>query len=257
MPTRVPSMKSTIALLQVLFLLRGLSSTTALTFCHKDQADHVFREFSRTTRGVCWGKREFYVGKSITKRNGVCINKLALMMNDSLENKEDEGESKIEEELERLQEQFALIEALEARNEAQLDSFVDEQDQWESMEEEERILLESKACLLERMGQITSEMLRMLTGAMTNDSLENKEDEEKSKIEEELERLQEQFALIEALEARNEAQLDSFVNEQYQWESIEEEERILLESKACVLERMEQITSELLQMWMGAKSIDG
>lgn len=76
-------------------------------------------------------------------------------------------------------------------------------------------------------------------------------------IEEELERLQEQLALIEALEQRNEAQLDSFVDEQDQWDSLESEEKDLLQSKDEILKRMDQITTELLQLWMGAKSQDG
>ena len=37
-----------------------------------------------------------------------------------------------------------LIEALEERNAAQLDSFVDEQDQWDSMDEADRQLLLQK-----------------------------------------------------------------------------------------------------------------
>ena len=76
-------------------------------------------------------------------------------------------------------------------------------------------------------------------------------------IEEELENLQQQLALIEALEQRNEAQLDSFVDEQDQWESLEPEEQDLLRSKDEIVERMDQITTEFLQLWMGAKSQDG
>ena len=76
-------------------------------------------------------------------------------------------------------------------------------------------------------------------------------------IEEELENLQQQLALIESLEQRNEAQLDSFVDEQDQWESLEPEEQDLLRSKDEIVERMDQITTELLQLWMGAKSQDG
>lgn len=76
-------------------------------------------------------------------------------------------------------------------------------------------------------------------------------------IEEELEKLREQLTLIEALEQRNEAQLDSFVDKQDQWESLEKEEQELLRSKDDIVERMDQITTELLQLWMGAKSQDG
>lgn len=76
-------------------------------------------------------------------------------------------------------------------------------------------------------------------------------------IEEELERLQHTLASIEALEERNKAQLDSFVDEEDQWNSLEEFERELLESKEEIEERMEKMAEELLQMWMGAKSMEG
>ena len=46
--------------------------------------------------------------------------------------------------LEELQGTLHYIEALEERNKSQLGSFIDEQDQWESMEDFERELLSSK-----------------------------------------------------------------------------------------------------------------
>jgi hypothetical protein len=78
-----------------------------------------------------------------------------------------------------------------------------------------------------------------------------------SSIEIELESLQHNFSLIEALEARNEAQLDSFVDKEDQWNSLEEEERILLESKELLVQRMEILAEKLVQLWMGQKSMDG
>jgi small-conductance mechanosensitive channel len=78
-----------------------------------------------------------------------------------------------------------------------------------------------------------------------------------SAITDEMERLQQQLTYIEALEERNKAQLDSFVDEQDQWDSMEEEERQLLRSKAGVEKRLEQMTSELVSMWMGGKSMEG
>lgn len=83
------------------------------------------------------------------------------------------------------------------------------------------------------------------------------ENEEVSPIEKELERLQQILTSIEALEERNKAQIDSFVDEQDQWESMDESERQLLESKSEVEKQMEKMTEELMQMWMGAKSMDG
>ena len=83
------------------------------------------------------------------------------------------------------------------------------------------------------------------------------ESEEVSPIEIELERLQQILTSIEALEERNKAQIDSFIDEQDQWESMDESERQLLESKTDVEKQMEKMTEELMQMWMGAKSMDG
>lgn len=92
-----------------------------------------------------------------------------------------------------------------------------------------------------------------------SDSNEKKADEDDapSDIEIELENLQNQITSIEALEERNKAQLDSFVDEQDQWDSLEDFERKLLSSKDETVKRMEKIAEELLQLWMGAKSMEG
>jgi hypothetical protein len=79
----------------------------------------------------------------------------------------------------------------------------------------------------------------------------------KTTVEEELERLQQQLSWIEALEARNEAQLDSFIDKKDQWDSLEEEEKMLLESKESIVQEMEILTEQLIQLWMGQKSMDG
>ena len=76
-------------------------------------------------------------------------------------------------------------------------------------------------------------------------------------LELELESLKNQLVYIQALEERNEAQIDSFIDKQHQWESLEEEERHLLESKDGIVNRMEVLTEELIQLWMGAKSNSG
>jgi hypothetical protein len=78
-----------------------------------------------------------------------------------------------------------------------------------------------------------------------------------SRVEEELDCLQQQLSLIEALEARNEAQFDSFIDKEDQWNSLEEEEKILLESKESIVQEMEILTEQLIQLWMGQKSMDG
>lgn len=55
--------------------------------------------------------------------------------------------------LEQLHNDLALIEAIEERNRAQIYSFIDEQDQWESMEEDDRQLLLKKDMILEQIKQ--------------------------------------------------------------------------------------------------------
>lgn len=56
---------------------------------------------------------------------------------------------------------------------------------------------------------------------------------------------------------RNKAQLESFVDEQDQWESLEEYERELLMSKDSILQKMEGLTEQLVMLFMGQKMKDG
>lgn len=83
------------------------------------------------------------------------------------------------------------------------------------------------------------------------------EEESKSNLELELEDLQNRLALIEALEERNKAQIESFVDEQDQWESLEPEEQELLQSKQDTIDRMELLAEQLVLGWMGQKSLEG
>lgn len=76
-------------------------------------------------------------------------------------------------------------------------------------------------------------------------------------LESELEHLQQQLQYIKALEERNLAQLESFVDEQDQWDSLEESERQLMSSKASIEIRIEELLSDLVNDWMGQKSMDG
>mmetsp|Transcript_16364 Transcript_16364/g.34244 ORF Transcript_16364/g.34244 Transcript_16364/m.34244 type:complete len:181 (+) Transcript_16364:140-682(+) len=78
--------------------------------------------------------------------------------------KKDEASSSIfilQGELDNIQNQLFLIEALEARSEAQLYSFIDERDQWDSLEEEERQLLLKKPRLLNRRAEIDEFLSRI------------------------------------------------------------------------------------------------
>ena len=95
-------------------------------------------------------------------------------------------------------------------------------------------------------------------GSDVNDSAGSECNEDPSSaITQEIERLQQQLTYIEALEERNRAQIYSFIDEQHQWESMEEDERQLLQSKDDIKDRMEQMTSELVSLWMGGKSKEG
>lgn len=90
-------------------------------------------------------------------------------------------------------------------------------------------------------------------GQQGQDSTEN----DGGAIQQELERLQDQLSIIEALEERNKAQLESFIDEEDQWSSMEDEEREILKSKDSVIEQMELLTEQLVMLWMGQKSQDG
>ena len=68
------------------------------------------------------------------------------------------GEENLGDKLSILQSQLSLIEALEERNKAQLDSFVDEQDQWDSLEEEEQELLLQKNAIVARIEELSKEL---------------------------------------------------------------------------------------------------
>jgi hypothetical protein len=59
--------------------------------------------------------------------------------------------------LEELRMRLVWIDAIEQRNEGQIDSFIDEEDQWNSMEEEERQLLGSKEFIIGRIEYIEAE----------------------------------------------------------------------------------------------------
>jgi len=83
------------------------------------------------------------------------------------------------------------------------------------------------------------------------------DDSSSSGIEEELEKLQHQLTLIEAIEERNKAQIYSFIDEEDQWNSMEEWEQELLSSKEALTQRMEQMTEELVLMFMGEKAKNG
>lgn len=73
----------------------------------------------------------------------------------------------------------------------------------------------------------------------------------------ELDDLRNQLSAIEALEERNKAQIDSFIDEQDQWDSMEPFERKMIESKGTIEARMEDIVLKLMNGWMDQKIMDG
>ena len=83
------------------------------------------------------------------------------------------------------------------------------------------------------------------------------DDSSSTGIEKELEKLQHQLTLIEAIEERNKAQIYSFIDEEDQWNAMEEWEQELLSSKDALTQRMEQLTEELVLLFMGEKSKNG
>ena len=70
----------------------------------------------------------------------------------------------------------------------------------------------------------------------------------RQELEEEQEELQGELYLIEAIEARNEAQLESFVDAQAQWEAQSDFDREALSRKPEVERRIDEIEALLLSM---------
>ena len=56
---------------------------------------------------------------------------------------------------------------------------------------------------------------------------------------------------------RNKAQIESFVDEEDQWQSLEEEERDLLNSKHSITQKMEELAEQLVMLFMGQKMRNG
>ena len=100
----------------------------------------------------------------------------------------------------------------------------------------------------------TAVLLLRMTAA---DDDEDKDDELPLHMTKELEDLQYQLSLIEALEERNRAQLDSFVDAQDQWDSLSSDEQELLTSKTALEARLEELMATLVNSWMGQRSRDG
>ena len=73
----------------------------------------------------------------------------------------------------------------------------------------------------------------------------------------EIEDLQQKLHYIEALEERNKSQLQSFIDEEDQWNALEEDERELLLSKKDIEKKMEVLVEQMVMLWMGQKSQEG
>lgn len=70
----------------------------------------------------------------------------------AFDNSDDDNTTK-----EVLENELLLIEAIEERNKAQIYSFIDEEDQWNSMEESERQLLLNKDTILQKLEELKQE----------------------------------------------------------------------------------------------------
>ena len=92
---------------------------------------------------------------------------------------------------------------------------------------------------------------------LQNESNSSEGTEPKSAIEVEIEDLQQKLHYIEALEERNKSQLQSFIDEEDQWNALEEDERELLLSKKDIEKKMEVLVEQMVMLWMGQKSQEG
>jgi|EP00970_Alexandrium_tamarense_P006828 hypothetical protein len=92
---------------------------------------------------------------------------------------------------------------------------------------------------------------------LQNQSNSSEGTEPKSAIEMEIEDLQQKLHYIEALEERNKSQLQSFIDEEDQWNALEEDERELLLSKKDIEKKMEVLVEQMVMLWMGQKSQEG
>ena len=59
-----------------------------------------------------------------------------------------------------------------------------------------------------------------------------------------VDQLQDKLVYIQALEERNKAQIDSFIDEEHQWESMEEYERELLSSKDDIEKQLKELLAK-------------
>ncbi|VEU39844.1 unnamed protein product [Pseudo-nitzschia multistriata] len=82
------------------------------------------------------------------------------------------------------------------------------------------------------------------TGELENASRPSRDWNADGEDGETLQSLQNKLSSIEALEERNSAQLDSFVDQNDQWESLEPDERELLSSKAEVVKKIEELSNK-------------
>ena len=65
------------------------------------------------------------------------------------------------------------------------------------------------------------------------------------------------FVPYNTRQERNKAQLDSFVDEEDQWQSPEEDERDFLRSKDIIIQKMEVLAEQLVMLFMGQKMRNG
>mmetsp|Transcript_11985 Transcript_11985/g.11706 ORF Transcript_11985/g.11706 Transcript_11985/m.11706 type:complete len:156 (-) Transcript_11985:1892-2359(-) len=134
-----------ITIARIMTLTKTMMTVDAFVYHHSDHTMNVRSpiRIKQTTRMSWKSPSSFAFPASLSSSENSILN-------------EDNDNDQDEEIISSLQNTLSYIEALEQRNTAQIYSFVDEKDQWESLEPYERELLSSKEEILKRLSEYSS-----------------------------------------------------------------------------------------------------
>eukprot|EP00751_Fragilariopsis_kerguelensis_P039830 CAMPEP_0171023804 /NCGR_PEP_ID=MMETSP0736-20130129/32470_1 /TAXON_ID=186038 /ORGANISM="Fragilariopsis kerguelensis, Strain L26-C5" /LENGTH=151 /DNA_ID=CAMNT_0011463349 /DNA_START=84 /DNA_END=539 /DNA_ORIENTATION=- len=134
-----------ITIARIMTLTKTMMTVDAFVYHHSDHTMNVRSpiRIKQTTRMSWKSPFSFIFPASLSSSENSILN-------------EDNDNDQDEEIISSLQNTLSYIEALEQRNTAQIYSFVDEKDQWESLEPYERELLSSKEEILKRLSEYSS-----------------------------------------------------------------------------------------------------
>ena len=118
--------------------------------------DALVHHHSHNTMNVRSPIRVKRTTRTIWKSTSSSFYSLSALENSINEDNHDKINNDQDEIISSLQNTLSYIEALEKRNTAQIYSFVDEEDQWESLEPYERELLSSKKEISKRLSEFFS-----------------------------------------------------------------------------------------------------